>query len=561
MTNSTTGAGTGERGTPIPPPATPGGGGGPGRTIAVVVFVIFIVVGGVLLWTQSIRPAMRARAAAASWNKVPCTIVSSTVAEHPGSGDEQPTYSVDVRYHYFVGGRRYQSNRYDFFPGFTGGREEKHAIARRYPRGSTTICYVNPADPADAVLEPSLGNRRWLLAFPLIFVLFGLAGLSITRRGARRAAAAAASGSSLAGPALASPNSETLTLRLSERPITQFISFTIFALMFDAALVLVVREMARGRVSGWVCASLFLILWAAVCLGLTGAAIHAGLALFNPRATVTLARGAVPPGGAADLQWTFDGRYDRIRRLTLRLEGRERATYRQGTDTLTDTNAFATLPLFGTDRNDRVARGKCALHVPAGAMHTFRARHNEIRWFLVVHGEIPRWPDVKSEFEIEVPPPAIRPAVPVETPPAVNRAIPDSSVAIRTTDGRTSFSPGEPIAGAVSWSLPAIPKQLEVRLYWFTRGKGTPDVQIVERVVIDGPPIQGVHPFTFHAPNGPYSFSGKLISLMWGLEVVAEPKDRSERIEIVCAPGGREIVPDPAAFGVAPEVARIVIGR
>jgi hypothetical protein len=523
-----------------------------GRRVGVVVCLIIILAGVALFWAVSIRPALRVRAAIASWTKVPCTILSSNVDEHPGSGDEGTTYSVNVRYAYTVAGRRYESSRFNFFSVSTAGRDDNRAIVRRYSRGSTAACYVNPTDPADAVLEPNLGGRGWLLILPPAFVmLFGMVGLVATLRSGRRAARVGVSNSRISG-VLPVASNETRTLRPTQRPFAGFVLRLIFALVFDGALVAFVWHLSSGHVSGLACAALFLLFWAAACVALTAAAVHAGLALFNPRATVTLARGAVPPGGSAELQWTFDGRYDRVQRLTLRLEGSERATYRQGTDTRTDTNVFATVPLFETDRNDLMVRGKCILHVPAGAMHTFRAAHNEIRWLLVLHGQIPHWPDVKSEFEIEVPPPAIQPAAPSEKPPALpaeSAARPDSFVAIRTTDGRAAFSPGEPIAGIVTWSLPAIPKRVELRLFWFTRGKGTEDAQIVEQVAIDNPPIQGQHPFMFRAPNGPYSFSGKLISLIWGLEVLAEPKDRSDRIEIVCAPGGREIVPAPAVPG------------
>jgi hypothetical protein len=547
----------------------PGAAGKRGRLFPAMFFLVFAVAGAVGLWFLFVRPMLRARAAGASWAKVPCTVVYSGVAEHPGSGSKHgPTYSMDVLYSYSVGGRQYLSNQFDFLGTASSGQARKLALARQYPRGRKTVCYVNPADPLDAVLQPNLGNNAWWAALPAIFLLVGLVGffgmLVGGRRGAGPGASVSVSGSRFARPTLATPSNDVLTLRMSERRLTRFVVFAIFALIFDAALVFIAREVIGGHASGWVCAGPFLLLWAAGCVGITGAAVHAGLAMFNPRATVTLARGAVAPGASAELQWTFDGRYDRIQRLTLRLEGRERATYRQGTDTRTDTNVFATVPLFETDRNDLMARGKCTLHVPAGAMHTFRAAHNEIRWFLVLHGEIPNWPDVKDEFEIEVPPPPIHPAAPLEKPPALPAETParsDSFVAIRTTDGRTAFSPGEPVAGIVSWSLPAAPRRMEVRLFWFTRGKGTQDVQIVEPIVIENAPMQGQHPFTFHAPNGPYSFSGRLISLIWGLEVLAEPKDRSDRIEIVCAPGGREIVPDPALAPAIPLKVPLVIGR
>lgn len=42
-------------------------------------------------------------------------------------------------------------------------------------------------------------------------------------------------------------------------------------------------------------------------------------------------------------------------------------------------------------------------------------------------------------------------------------------------------------------------------------------------------------------PADPYSFSGTLISLVWALEVVAEPGGAAGRIDVVVSPTGNEI--------------------
>ena len=35
-------------------------------------------------------------------------------------------------------------------------------------------------------------------------------------------------------------------------------------------------------------------------------------------------------------------------------------------------------------------------------MHSFEAPNNRVRWTLIVHGDIPFWPDVRDEFPITV---------------------------------------------------------------------------------------------------------------------------------------------------------------
>jgi hypothetical protein len=43
-------------------------------------------------------------------------------------------------------------------------------------------------------------------------------------------------------------------------------------------------------------------------------------------------------------------------------------------------------------------------------------------------------------------------------------------------------------------------------------------------------------------PEGPYSFSGKLISLIWALELACSPGSETVRREITVSPTGHEIV-------------------
>ena len=114
-------------------------------------------------------------------------------------------------------------------------------------------------------------------------------------------------------------------------------------------------------------------------------------------------------------------------------------------------------------------------------------------------------------------------------------------------ENRSAFAPGDEIAGAVLWELDAAPRSAELRLLWFTRGKGTDDMSVVEAVRFDNPQAGDTRPFSLRAPDSPYSFSGKLISVIWALELVLEPGDHCERVELTIGPGAREVVLRSAA--------------
>lgn len=51
--------------------------------------------------------------------------------------------------------------------------------------GEQAVCYVNPNDPTEAVLERGFTNELYLGLIPLIFVLVGGSGLFFTLRGSR----------------------------------------------------------------------------------------------------------------------------------------------------------------------------------------------------------------------------------------------------------------------------------------------------------------------------------------------------------------------------------------
>ena len=112
---------------------------------------------------------------------------------------------------------------------------------------------------------------------------------------------------------------------------------------------------------------------------------------------------------------------------------------------------------------------------------------------------------------------------------------------IEIDENREASEPGAELTGTVSWSMSQPPRSMELRLFWFTRGKGTEDAGVVQTVAFDHPLPDEKRSFRLRLPEAPYSFSGKLISLLWALELVAQPSKAMVRREIVIAPGGREV--------------------
>ena len=124
-----------------------------------------------------------------------------------------------------------------------------------------------------------------------------------------------------------------------------------------------------------------------------------------------------------------------------------------------------------------------------------------------------------------------------------------SKLKLATRDEQTAFRPGEEITGAIGWERDQPPASVEVRLFWRTRGKGTEDTHVAQTISFPNPQPAEARPFQFRAPDGPYSFSGKLISLIWALELVVEPGTETTLMELVISPTGREILLPESAPG------------
>jgi len=72
-----------------------------------------------------------------------------------------------------------------------------------------------------------------------------------------------------------------------------------------------------------------------------------------------------------------------------------------------------------------------------------------------------------------------------------------------------SWLSDQPLGIHGSWRLSARPDYVEVRLVWYTEGKGDRDVRIVRSERIESARQDGTHHWQWPLPEAPYSFSGK----------------------------------------------------
>jgi hypothetical protein len=189
-------------------------------------------------------------------------------------------------------------------------------------------------------------------------------------------------------------------------PVGKVLGTLFFALFWNGIVSIFVWQAWKAWHSGhpdWFL-SIFLIPFVLVGLAAWVFVGHFTLALANPRPRITLQSGEPCLGDELQIDWRFAGRSSRITHLKIFLEGREEATYRRGTDTVTDREVFATHPLIDTANEWEIPSGSAALAVPDDTMHSFTAGNNRIIWEVKVSGQISRWPDVDQNFPITLHP-------------------------------------------------------------------------------------------------------------------------------------------------------------
>jgi hypothetical protein len=129
-----------------------------------------------------------------------------------------------------------------------------------------------------------------------------------------------------------------VVLRPAVGGIRKFLGITALAVFWNGItgtfVALVADDWRSGDPSYF--ATLFLIPFVLIGLGLLLAVPHHFLALFGPRPRFTLTPGVVGLGSAATLQWSIRGPSSAMRGLQISLEGREEATYSRGTTSTTD---------------------------------------------------------------------------------------------------------------------------------------------------------------------------------------------------------------------------------
>jgi hypothetical protein len=193
------------------------------------------------------------------------------------------------------------------------------------------------------------------------------------------------------------------------------LGFGLFALLWNAVLLVLAVNAGLGLVGGRVDWFLLALLVPFVAVGVTGIVLFIRLLVLATAVGTTqveINEHPLRPGGRYELI-VAQGGSGTFRTLDVAIAMEEQATFRQGTDTRSerltvwsqDVHSWRDLQCVPGTRFE----ARTTLEIPASAMHSFASEHNSVRWLVVVRGRPARWPAFTRTFPVIVFP---------ESPPA-----------------------------------------------------------------------------------------------------------------------------------------------
>jgi hypothetical protein len=117
---------------------------------------------------------------ARSFIETPCKIISAEMVPHP---THTHRYDPRVVYEYKWHDQSYQSQRlkilnYSYRRHWEFGEDE---LRSRYPPGGESLCYVNPQDPAESILDRDLTPVDFIY-LPFVLIISGVGAYGLWHR-------------------------------------------------------------------------------------------------------------------------------------------------------------------------------------------------------------------------------------------------------------------------------------------------------------------------------------------------------------------------------------------
>jgi hypothetical protein len=387
-------------------------GGNELRQVTAVLGSSLLAVGLLFLYL-GVGHQLRNVLAMRSWVETSCTIVD--MSKWPWR---------DLTYQYEFAGQTYTNDRYQQSR-FIGG----HAWAPRsdaFPPGTRLACYVNPANPAQAII-----SRGFNTDFPEIvrmgLVLFLAGALSV--------------GVAIPNPNRGDPKTTPSTIVDAPKRVAGSVELVpstprgsrlrsgiVYLLAWTAAFTLYFSQVPHEV---WNLTDPAAILWTGMfvvgvwfALKTLGGVIRDVLLLGNPLPALRVTPGAIRLGDDVTVNWRFTGK-QQLRRFQISLEGRETLFYSvsdgdvkriprsvtraPGTVTRYGRNYSWVTHVFGTVRLLDLGApvsptGAFTVSLPRDMMHSFDGGYSRVTWWLRARSDAGGAFESDDEFQLDIAP-------------------------------------------------------------------------------------------------------------------------------------------------------------
>jgi hypothetical protein len=358
------------------------------------------------IWIVPMRRSMEAR----SWNSAPCVILRSEVrteTQHQGQ-----SFSAEVLFGYEVEGKHLESSRLDLGSDMSMSYSAVKERLAAYPAGSTNVCFYNPVNPREAVLQRGSTPDFFLSAFGT--ALLGMSGFLGLQSRVTRARGASPTGL----PRVRKVKGEREQAFFSARKEALLV-------MAGCAVGMLIGAYIGARLLTYVIRSirdltveLLPLLYFLLCTGGVGWCARTAFRSLDklrfPTPKLELAPRVLMIGGPFVLRWTFDRRPRGVRSLKLVLLGREMVVYTKIEPTLhgpgeqAKTKKAVTQTINLVEKTDpQELAGEVRAEIPEDAMHTLRAARALYTWILKLEEQLESGKKIEHEFEVIVLPASI----------------------------------------------------------------------------------------------------------------------------------------------------------
>lgn len=353
-----------------------------------------------------------------------CRVLDKRISEEPG--EDGTLYRPELEIEYQVKGRTYRVWAYDIPPTHSSGRDDKQAtldsfIIHNDQNNQLYPCWYDPLEPKTVALVRGYGWMPLMALIPLVFIIVGGGGLIYTvlhwgKSAEHKAAAGLSSRETFPNipddSNITNSPGTTLDFRLpmATSPGWALFGVLMACLFWNGIVSVFVAIAVNSHLEGnpeWFL-TIFITPFVLVGIGLVFLFIRQLLITTGVGPTLVEISGhPLHPGDHCDLFLSQSGRLS-VNSIAVSLVCEEEATYRQGTDTRTESREVRRVELYRREGFE-IHRGlpfeaECELDIPADAMHSLKADHNEINWQIVVDGDIAGWPDYSRSFPVVIRP-------------------------------------------------------------------------------------------------------------------------------------------------------------